>query len=176
MKRRTAVLGSAAAASLLAGVGAALWRGGTSTQPSPAIGSADIWTLEFEAVPAATSPVRLVRGKPLLVNFWATWCVPCVTEMPLLDRFAREPATAGWRVIALAVDQRDAVRRFLLERGLQLPVALAGAAGIDLSRSLGNRLGALPFTCVFNSAGTASGQHLGAIDEARLESWVLAVK
>lgn len=160
---------------LLAGGGAALWRGGTSIEPSSQAEASDLWALEFEAVPAAPVPVRLIRGRPLLINFWATWCVPCVTEMPLLDRFARDQRPAGWRVLALAVDQREAVLQFLQERALQLPVALAGGAGIDLSRALGNRLGALPFTCVFNSVGTRADQHLGAVDEARLAAWTRLV-
>ena len=71
-------------------------------------------------------------------------------EMPLLDRFAKERASSGWRVLALAIDGADPVRKFVAERSLALPIALAGAEGIDLSRVLGNKLGALPFSVVFN--------------------------
>lgn len=170
MRRRSALLAAAAAGGLLAGGGTALWRSRDADGPG-AEEALDPWSLEFEAVPAAPEPRRLTRGQPLLVNFWATWCVPCVTEMPLLDRFAARQSPTGWRVLALAVDQREPVRRFIAERSLQLPVALAGAAGLDLSRSLGNRHGGLPFTCAFDSTGRIVRRHTGELDQRILAEW-----
>ncbi len=113
-----------------------------------------------------------LRGKALLLNFWATWCAPCATEMPLLDAFARTAPARGWNVLALAVDSADPVRHFLVERSLSLPVALAGADGLDLSRSLGNSVGALPFTVAFGADGQPRARKLGTLDAALLESWV----
>ncbi|MBV9890225.1 MAG: TlpA family protein disulfide reductase, partial [Rhizobacter sp.] len=101
---------------------------------------------------------------------------PCVIEMPILDRFARERASQGWQVLALAVDQPDPVRRFVAERTLRIPVALAGAIGLELSRQLGNRNGGLPFTAVFDSHGQRAQGHLGAVDAGLLEGWVKAVR
>ena len=167
MKRRSVWISAAAAGGLLAGGGAALWRA-----RDPAV---DPWALTFEAVPPSAEPVRLVRGRPLLVNFWATWCAPCVTEMPLLDRFASEQATT-WRVLALAVDQPAAVASFIRAHALRLPVALAGLAGIELSRGLGNPTGALPFTCVFDADGDMAARHLGIVDALALRRWVETVK
>ena len=112
------------------------------------------------------------RGRPLLLNFWATWCAPCVTEMPLLDRFASERAASGWRVLALALDQADPVRRFVAERKLGLPVALAGSDGFALSRALGNVHGALPFTAVFDSSGARTDHTLGTVSADLLDRWV----
>ena len=85
---------------------------------------------------STAAPIAIAgwRGRPLLLNFWATWCGPCVVEMPLLDRFAREQAAGGWRVLALAVDQADPVRRFVAERTLRLPVAMPAASG-SISRA-----------------------------------------
>lgn len=170
MKRRPALLGVAALAAA-AGAGTAIWRTQTGAVPLPA-GGAALWTLTFERLDGAPLAMASWRGRPLLLNFWATWCVPCVTEMPLLDRFAREHAASGWQILALAIDQPESVRRFLGERSLGLPVALAGAGGLELSRGLGNQQGALPFTAVFDSSGALVQHKLGAVSADLLVTWV----
>jgi hypothetical protein len=96
--------------------------------------------------------------------------------MPLLDRFAREQGSQGWRVLALAVDQPDPVRRFIAERTLRLPVAIAGALGLDLSRQLGNIHGGLPFTTAFDSSGAAVQRRLGAVSHELLASWTASTR
>ena len=171
MKRRQLVVGAGAAAGLAAGVAVSLRHPKQSDEPADVPGTKDIWSLTFSRVDGAPVAMSGLRGRPLLVNFWATWCAPCATEMPLLDTFARTASSRGWNVIALAVDSADPVRRFVAERALSLPIALAGADGLDLSRSLGNSVGALPFTVVFNADGSIAQRKLGALDARLLESW-----
>ena len=169
MKRRTWLVGAAAGAGVVGGAGFAAWR-----QQSPGVSeaavAADLWSLSFERLDGTPLAMRSLRGKPLLLNFWATWCAPCVTELPLLDAFSRQHA-GRWQVLGLAVDRPDPVRRFAAERALHLPLALAGMEGLDLSRGLGNKLGALPFSVAFDSGGRIAERKLGVLDADLLRDW-----
>ena len=105
------------------------------------------------------------------MNFWATWCPPCVEELPLINQFYRQQAAAGWQVLGLAVDQAGPVARFLERLPLDFPVALAGFAGTDLSRSLGNASGALPFSVVLGRDGAVLHRKLGKVSADELKLW-----
>ena len=115
--------------------------------------------------------MRSFHGKPLLLNFWATWCPPCVEEMPLLDRFFAENSGKGWQVLGLAVDQVAPVTRFLQHTPVRFPIALAGLAGTDLSRTLGNSGGGLPFSVVFDAAGAIAQRKMGQLAPQDLQQW-----
>src|SRR5690606_5723408 len=112
------------------------------------------------------------RGKPVLVNFWATWCPPCVRELPLLNRFAQAQAREGGvQVVGIAVDQVEPVRKWLARQPLDFPVVLAGAGGVTLTRSLGNSNGGLPFTILFDAEGKVQQRKIGELSEQDLANW-----
>lgn len=160
------VVGTAAAT---AGIGAALWSAGPQ-----GTSLADLWSLRFVRPDGGELALAPLRGRPLLLNFWATWCAPCVTEMPLLAAFRREHRAAGWEVVGLAVDQSDPVRRFIAEHHIEFPIGLAGAAGIELARSFGNTTGGLPFSLAVGADGQVRERKLGALDGTLLARWARA--
>ena len=98
-------------------------------------------------------------GQPVVLNFWASWCAPCVREMPLLESLHHShPALA---IIGLAIDTRANVQRFLLKVPVSYELLLGGVDGISVMRDLGNKGGGLPFTVFFNRGGRIAGTVLG---------------
>lgn len=168
MNRRGIVVGSAVGALAAAGgAGVAWWQWRPRPMPLPP----GFWETRFEKPEGGELALADFRGKRLVLNFWATWCPPCVTELPLLDRFHREHSARGWTVLALAVDSPTPVREFLLKRPLAMPVGLAGLDGIEFGRSLGNQQGGLPFTVVLRDDGSVQSRKLGALGEADIAAW-----
>jgi len=156
----------------LAGVGAGLaWR--TSRRQSQSLSGAEhsFWQQQFAQLDGVMLAASTFKGKPLLLNFWATWCPPCVEELPLIDNFFLQNKAKGWQVLALAVDQAAPVTRFLKQSPLNFSVALAGFPGIEVSKSLGNVTGALPFTVVFGSNGNVLHRKMGKLTVDELNAW-----
>jgi thiol-disulfide isomerase/thioredoxin len=153
------------AAAALAGLGGALWR---ETQRGLDPG---FWALRFPTPEGGELRLDAYRGQMLLLNFWATWCPPCVREMPVLDRFQRAQVGRGWQVIGLAIDGSTPVREFLARAPVGYPIGLAGLGGTTLVRQLGNESGGLPFTVVVDSRGHLRHRHLGELSEDVLKGW-----
>ena len=141
----------------------------------PAGPATDVWSLRFDQPGGGELVLSNLKGQPLLLNFWATWCPPCVTEMPLLDRFQAEQKSRGWQVVGLAVDSPTPVREFLARLPVGFAIGLAGLGGIELARSLGNPSGALPFSVVFDRQGKAFRTKLGSLHDKDLVDWVNAL-
>lgn len=164
--RRKLLFTAAAGCAALAGTGFALWRYRLAEPADQAL--AALWALEAELPSGGVYKLSKLRGKPLVVNFWATWCPPCVEELPLLDAFYRQHAAKGWQMVGLAADNAGAASKFLAKSPLQFPTPLAGLAGIELSRTLGNLTGALPFTVVINSQGVIALRHMGKLSAEQI--------
>ena len=173
MNRRSWLTAGVAVAAGAAGAGGAWWR--TRNMPAASTSSADIWAQRFEQPSGGELVLADLRGKPLLLNFWATWCPPCVTEMPLLDRFSSEQRARGWHVVGLAVDSPTPVREYLARQPMGFAIGLAGLNGVELARGLGNASGALPFSVVFDRLGKPVRTKLGALQPQDLSDWVGAL-
>jgi thiol-disulfide isomerase/thioredoxin len=108
-----------------------------------------------------------LRGNVVLVNFWATWCVPCRVEMPLLQRMSERHRGAGLVVVGLSVDRgpEESVRTFLRERGVTYPVAVVGA---DVERAFGGVRG-YPTSMLVDRSGVVRHVVIGPLAAASFE-------
>lgn len=183
MKRRTWLLAGTGAAALVAGVA---WQrgqesrrlqeqvtdGGASAPDVRTDPVAALWQMRFEQPDGGTLDMATLRGQPLLLNFWGTWCPPCIKEMPDLDRFARQFGMQGWQVVGLAVDNVKAVRDYLSRTPVSYRIGMAGFEGSELSRHLGNQQGGLPYTVAFDREGKITHRKAGATTLEELSGWV----
>ncbi len=169
MNKRQLLMGGVAAAAGAAGAGLAWWRFEPQAVADGALDA--VWTQTWDAPDGRPVALADFRGRPLLLNFWATWCPPCVEELPLLNAFYRERQAQGWQVLGLAVDQPSAVRQFLQRLPLDFPVAMAGLGGTELSRALGNANGGLPYTVVFDARGQVAHRKIGQVRPQDLADW-----
>ena len=131
----------------------------------------ELWDMRFAQPDGGELSMASLRGRPLVLNFWASWCAPCVKEMPQLDRFHRA-YSPKWRVVGLAIDNLSPVQEFLRRTPVAYQVALAGPGGTDLMRRLGNSRGVLPFTVLFDQTGAPVRTRLGEITFDELVTWV----
>lgn len=102
------------------------------------------------------------QGKPLIVNVWATWCKPCLKEMPDLLALQKELPTA--QIIGIGIDSEANIRTFAQKLNIDYPLYVASVSTLDLFRELGNPTKGLPFTLVIDDKGVIRKTYVGAID------------
>jgi len=111
------------------------------------------------------------RQKPLLINFWATWCKPCREELPLFVETQKQFPDNELQVLAIALDSPDAVKRFMQDIGFNFPSLIAEAEGMDMMGLYGNT-GALPFTIAVDAERRIVGKRLGKINQHQIDTFV----
>ncbi|BAN24120.1 TlpA family protein disulfide reductase [Caballeronia insecticola] len=128
-----------------------------------------LWKATPPGAEGTSQPLAAFKGRPVVVNFWASWCGPCVKEMPTLSAMQRDYEKKGVTFIGLGVDSEKNVNDFLKKVPVGYPVYVTGFGGADLARSFGNNAGGLPFTVVIDSKGAIRSTKLGEVDPAELK-------
>ena len=166
-RRQWIMIGGISLLALLAGVFSSQWISQTGLASDPSIKAffANPWQTP-DGKPANSENWR---GKVLVLNFWASWCPPCVEEMPALDRIAQEYASKNVLIVGIGIDSPSNIREFLQKTPVSYPIVLGGLEGSNLSKQMGNTQGALPYTVVVNSKGKSIYTKLGKISEEELK-------
>lgn len=126
-----------------------------------------LWALALPDINGEVQPLSQWRGSKTVINFWATWCAPCVKEMPDLNALHHKHPNV--RFVGIGIDSTANIRAFLDKVPVDYPLLVQGAGGIDLLRRLGNSQGGLPFTLVLDEDGVLRHRILGQIDPADLD-------
>ena len=110
-------------------------------------------------------------GRPLLINIWASWCGPCLREMPELQRFSAEQAGNGVQVVGIALDDAVSVQAFLQQVRIDYPILLDTPGPADAGVRLGNPAGVLPYSVLVSADGRLLKQRFGPFDAGEVDRW-----
>ena len=115
-------------------------------------------------------------GVVWLVNFWATWCTPCIEEMPMLSLLQQEYAEKDVKFVGIAVDDADRAREFAAGMAISYPILVGQTDVVMLGRRYGNSSGMLPFSVLIDADGVIQWSRLGALNREKLEEQIQALK
>lgn len=180
MKRRTLIFGGAG----LVAIATTAWFAWQSTSrrapaANRAVGLPGAMAQKAEPDPRALyeatlpdltgSPVALrqLLGRPVVANFWATWCAPCVEEMPHLEALSK--SLPDIQFVGIGIDTAANIAQFVTKIPVSYPLYVAGHAGIALVRELGNAAGGLPFTVLLDAEGRIFDTILGQVSPEDLK-------
>ena len=166
-RRQWIVIAGVSVMALLTGIFTSQWisQSGLASEPSIKAFFANPWQSP-DGKPVNTEKWQ---GKVLVVNFWASWCPPCVEEMPTLDQISKEYASKNVLFVGIGIDSPSNVREFLQKTPVSYPIVIGGLEGSNLAKQMGNTQGALPYTVIISPSGKSSFTKLGKISEDELK-------
>lgn len=124
---------------------------------------ANLFATSLPDINKKTQPLSQWKGKTLLVNFWATWCAPCVKEMPELSELQLEAAKKNIQIIGIGIDSAANITEFALKYQFSYPLYIADTNAIDIARQFGNASDGLPFTVLIDDKGQVKKSYLGRL-------------
>ena len=165
-RRQWIIIGGISLLALLGGVLTSQWISKTGLASEPLVKAffANPWQTP-DGKPADTAEWQ---GKILVVNFWASWCPPCIEEMPTLDLLQQEYLQQNVLFVGIGIDSPSNIREFLKSTPVSYAIVIGGLEGSNLSKQMGNTQGALPYTVIIDSKGKSTYTKLGKISEDEL--------
>lgn len=135
----------------------------TETNTAAANTAAALYSQSLNDLSGKPQALAQWKGKPLLVNFWASWCAPCVQEMPELSALAAKDGGKRFHVIGIGIDSPSNLVEFTQKTKVSYPLYVGGMGATDLARGLGNTKGGLPYTVLIGADGKVIRTYLGKL-------------
>jgi thiol-disulfide isomerase/thioredoxin len=142
-----------------------------SPSSDPAIAAQSLPEFSMPDLSGTDTSIRSWPGQPLIVNFWATWCAPCLREIPMLKAYQQENPDV--RIVGIALDSEEAVQAFADDIEFNYPI-LVGPGGFEAAAALGAEYVALPLTVFVAADARLYGTHMGELHAEHLEEFTLA--
>lgn len=171
--RTTMLVVLVAGAALAAGYGAALWL--RPAPPAPDTGQSAPTDFTLRDLNDRDRRLSEWSGRPVLLNFWATWCAPCREEIPLFIETRRRHAAQGLEIIGVAIDQKADAQDFVAKFRVPYPILLADDTTLGLMARYGNPTGVLPYSVVLGADGRIAHRKIGAFRPAELEQILVSI-
>jgi len=111
-------------------------------------------------------------GGLVLVNFWATWCPPCLREVPVLTRLDRKYGPHRLRIVGIALDNPDRVRKFASRQGIRYPLLAGSENAFEVARRYGDRQGTLPYSVLIGPDGKIRATHMGQLTRDKADALI----
>lgn len=163
-----------AASALAAGYGAALWL--RPAPPAPDTRQSAPADFTLKDLNDRSRRLSEWSGKPVLLNFWATWCAPCREEIPLFIETRQRHADLGLEIVGVAIDQKTDAQEFVTKFRVPYPILLADDTTLDLMARYGNPTGVLPYSVILRADGSIAHRKVGAFRPTDLEEALTSLR
>lgn len=153
------------AVAVVAGATGIYFSRGNPSANADGIAAQSLMSTALSDLSGKHQPMSQWRGKVLVVNYWATWCVPCREEIPALMKVAHRYSANGVKLVGIAIDNAAKVQDYAKEMQIDYTLLIGGIDTLSAVKDLGNHAGVLPFTLVLDRSGKLAYAHAGAVTE-----------
>jgi thiol-disulfide isomerase/thioredoxin len=156
MKKNTLIIIITAALALAAGVLSHLPK-------PPEVSESTLLATQLPDLSGKLHSLKEWQGKILIINFWATWCPPCLEEIPAFMALQKQYANKNVQFVGIAIDDNAAVAAYNAQANMNYPVLIAENSGIEISKPWGNVISSVPFTVILNPQGKIIYRSVGEL-------------
>lgn len=153
--------------------GTGVWIRGTPPTGPGEVSAADaVFAITLPDLDNKPQRLNQWRGKVVVVNFWATWCAPCLEEIPMFIKMQQKHAPHGLQFVGISIDQADKTAEFARKFSINYPSLIGTFDTVEVSRLAGNKQRVLPYTVILDRKGRLIETGVGVLSQEKLEALI----